>query len=356
MGKSQPFSSNDEWIELYNNTNSDIDLNGWKIVSDDGTPSIILNGIIPGQNFYLLERTNDETVPEIAANQIYVGALGNDGENLKLIDKDNLLIDEIKINNGWPAGDNSTKQTMERTSSETWATSQEVYGTPGKKNNTSIIESPVASFLPEPISTTLPEPTNYPRGIIFNEILPSPLGPDENEEWIEIYNQNNFIVNLSGWQISDSLGQVKAYSFPNNTTINAKSYLVINRPESKITLNNQEDELLIFNPDQEIVDSIHYKTAVSGQSFSRFSNGWSWTNQLTPASANAGMKEERKSSPLGNQEEIPISASILQGNLEKVEDNNSWFLRTVLTAIALAALSGITVLMLKRLVGGINNS
>src|SRR4030042_7178446 len=33
-------------------------------------------------------------------------------------------------------------------------------------------------------------------GIIFNEILPSPEGPDETEEWVEIFNKNDFEVYL----------------------------------------------------------------------------------------------------------------------------------------------------------------
>jgi len=351
MGKSQPFSSNDEWIELYNNTYSDIDLSGWKIVSDDNTPNIALNGIVIGQGFYLLERTDDQTVPETIANQIYIGALENNGENLSLIDENNILIDQIKASDGWPSGDNITKQTMERASSGFWATSQDPYGTPGRKNNISIVDSPVASFLPEPTSTILPESNpDYPGGIVFNEVLPSPLGPDESEEWIEIYNQNNFTVDLTDWQISDVFGQIKIYSFPNDSLINANSYIVIGRPESKITLNNQEDELLLFNPNQEIIDSIHYEKAVSEQSFARLSGDWSWTNQLTPANSNMKMKVEKETDHLENQEKIPVSASILRDNLNEVNDNHSWFLKTILTAVALATLSGITVLMLKRLI------
>jgi hypothetical protein len=33
-------SSNDEWIELYNNTDGAIDLTGWTLNAADGTPSI----------------------------------------------------------------------------------------------------------------------------------------------------------------------------------------------------------------------------------------------------------------------------------------------------------------------------
>ena len=37
----------------------------------------------------------------------------------------------------------------------------------------------------------------YPTGIVFNEILPSPEGADAEEEWIELYNQNDFDVDFA---------------------------------------------------------------------------------------------------------------------------------------------------------------
>lgn len=350
MGRSQPYSSNDEWIELHNNADSDIDLNGWRIVSDDNTPNIVLSGIVSGQGFYLLERTNDQTIPEIIASQIYTGALENSGENLKLIDKNGVLIDEIRIDGSWPAGDSSSKQTMERTSLGAWVTSQEIHGTPGQENSVDLSEIPITSFLPEPTATTSPEPA---QGIIFSEILPSPLGPDENEEWIEIYNQNDFDVSLSGWQIQDSFGQTKTYSFPADSVITANSYLIIKRLDSKITLNNQEDKLLIINPNQEVVDSVHYAKAVSNQSFARFADDWAWTSKLTPAMPNISGEEENDS--IKKQEQIPVSANVSQSSFGETENNNPWFLRVLITATTIAALSGIAILMLKRLIGGINN-
>jgi len=113
-------SPNDEWIELYNNTSSTIDLTGWTLKAADGTPEIQLAGMIPADGFYLLERTDDNTISDITADQIYTGALGNDGEDLGLYDTDGSLIDFINASSGWPAGNNQTKQTMERINSN-WA-------------------------------------------------------------------------------------------------------------------------------------------------------------------------------------------------------------------------------------------
>ncbi len=105
-------STADEWLELYNNTANVIDLTGWVLSAADGTPSIALQGTIPAHGHFLLERTDDTTVPGLTADQIYTGALGNGGETLSLTDAGNTLQDQT--NPTWDAGDNTSKATMER--------------------------------------------------------------------------------------------------------------------------------------------------------------------------------------------------------------------------------------------------
>ncbi|MFQ6118044.1 MAG: PKD domain-containing protein, partial [Candidatus Bipolaricaulia bacterium] len=98
-------NASDEWIELYNNTDEDIDLTGWQLRSDDGSPAIALSGTIPAQEFFLLERGDDETISDISADQIYQGALRNSGEQLRLLDPEGNLVDTANAGGGdWPAG------------------------------------------------------------------------------------------------------------------------------------------------------------------------------------------------------------------------------------------------------------
>ena len=131
----------DEWIELYNNTNYLIDLTGWTIEAIDGRPKIKLSGQILANSFFLLERTDDNTILGIIANQFYTGALGNSGEILELRDSQGNLIDEvicIKENGackGWQGGDNKTKQTMIRNINLNWQTSSNPEGTPKALND-----------------------------------------------------------------------------------------------------------------------------------------------------------------------------------------------------------------------------
>ncbi len=120
-------SSNDEWLELYNPTNAPVDLTGWTLKSKDGTPNISLSGTIVSFGFYLLERTNDSVISDLIADKIYSGALGNGGESLELRDSSGNLEDSADFASGWPAGDNTTKSSMERIDSVNWATNDGVH-------------------------------------------------------------------------------------------------------------------------------------------------------------------------------------------------------------------------------------
>ncbi|MEA3293172.1 MAG: lamin tail domain-containing protein [Patescibacteria group bacterium] len=145
-------SSFDEWIELYNNTNEDIDVNEWGIYEQGGETLIEpLTGIIKANSYYLIERTDDTTVSNIPASQEPTSwggnGLKNSGEHLKLIDKNSKIIDKVNCSSQWFEGNNKTKQTMERinmsgsgagnsgNNSSNWQTSENCGGTPKMKNS-----------------------------------------------------------------------------------------------------------------------------------------------------------------------------------------------------------------------------
>ena len=137
-------SANDEWLELFNNTTGPIILDGWILKSADEKLKINLKGVISARGFYLLERTDDTTVPNITADLIYKGALSNTGEDLKLYDNLNNLIDGVACSTKWITGDNATKQTMEafrqaQDNNREWQTSENSGGTPKAQNSSSMI-------------------------------------------------------------------------------------------------------------------------------------------------------------------------------------------------------------------------
>ena len=363
-------SYNDEWIELYNNSEAAVNLDGWTLKADDNSPEIELSGRILSKSFYLLERTDDETVAGVLADQIYKGGLANKGEYLKLFDKQERLIDEADCSDGWLAGDNKTKQTMERSVEVKprqvyWQTSQEPGGTPKAQNSILNEESGLPLTEPDSQKTEsgdvkprqeVQPPNIYPDGIVVNEVLPSPEGPDAENEWIEVFNENTFEVDVSGWKISDIVGSVKSYIFPKGTKIFGKGFLLLNRPKTKITLNNSSDGLKIFNPDGETVDEINFGKAPLGQSYNRFGSQWQWSENLTPGSANiaSSLKKDllEDSSPEIIQKNMKenknplLLSSLLESPLS--EKNKNPLFKLLIIALSISVCFGFLILFLKK--------
>lgn len=106
----------DEYVELYNTTAQPIVLAGWLFGAYDGAPSVSLSGTIPAYGYFLLERTDDTTVSDLSADQIYSGGLENNGELLELKDAAGQTIDAAgQAEGGWFAGDDSGElPSMER--------------------------------------------------------------------------------------------------------------------------------------------------------------------------------------------------------------------------------------------------
>ncbi|MBI5913326.1 lamin tail domain-containing protein [Candidatus Azambacteria bacterium] len=155
--------ANDEWIELYNKTNSDIDLSGWMLESRNQRFSVALQGVILAKGYFLLERTASTTTDQ-AENMTYSshkGVLVDSGPDANVYLKNGTTtVDNVDFNNRWIAGENGVKRTMERVSpyatstlSYNWKTYSEaltppfakaaivdgiandILGTPGAKNS-----------------------------------------------------------------------------------------------------------------------------------------------------------------------------------------------------------------------------
>jgi len=114
----------DEWIELYNPTSYEIDLSGWVLYAKDLVPYINLEDSISAGGYYLIERRDDDTVSDIAADLVVpfsgVGegsGLKNKGEHLFLVKTNGAAtttIDEVKNCFKWCGGLRSSRTTMER--------------------------------------------------------------------------------------------------------------------------------------------------------------------------------------------------------------------------------------------------
>lgn len=121
--------------------------------------------------------------------------------------------------------------------------------------------------------------------IIISEILPSPLGSDTENEWVELYNNAEVGGDLEGWKIKDTDGLIKEYTLPPSSIINGKGFFLIKVTESKISLNDDQDGVILFLNDKEI-DQASYSNPKENYSWARFENGWQWTDSPTSLAVN----------------------------------------------------------------------
>ncbi len=115
--------SADEWIELYNRSSYPISFKDWILFSQtDMKPYINLTGQIPAKGYYLIERTDDNTVSDIAgdwfgsfgANGGGGAGLSNSGEVLILSHASTTIDQTAVMPNGLWAGGNASGLTMEK--------------------------------------------------------------------------------------------------------------------------------------------------------------------------------------------------------------------------------------------------
>ncbi len=330
-----PVGSDDsEFIELYNNDTKEINLTGWQL-GDNSTRRYVINiddfdtiFIGPKQYFII-----DKEISKISLN--------NTTDAAYLYDANGNIVEKIEY-------EKSQEGKSYSLISEQWIWSSDY--TPGKANNFVIDNnSPVAKFELEEINVRvgqiiqldassssdpdedkllfrwnfgnndfleIPEVEysykqvgdyvisltvvdelgaedtieqnihvtdyDYSDKIILSEILPSCEGADADCEFIEIYNDDDREINLEGWKLTDLKNE---YFFPDEI-IEQGDYLVIDRKESKITLNNSGDVIYIIDPKDNIINGVEYNDAKSDLSFSYDNNQWSWTEEVTPSSEN----------------------------------------------------------------------
>ncbi|MFA6145758.1 MAG: DUF2341 domain-containing protein [Patescibacteria group bacterium] len=251
--------STDEWIELYNNSGKPINLAGWRLKAADGSPNILLTGEIPAHGYWLLERTDDEVIKNVTADQIYSGALEDSGETLELIDGNSNRIDFINQANGWLAGDSETKASMERINStltgidtNNWHTNNgqdflwfdaknnKVLGTPKNKNSPKIANTNYDTIDGVSSSSSQKYQSYQPLNVIVNEIAWMGTVADYNDEWIELYNNLDQEIDLSGWTLKAKDGSP---DISLSGKIAGRDFFILERTDDEVIKNVTADQI-----------------------------------------------------------------------------------------------------------------
>jgi hypothetical protein len=142
-------------------------------------------------------------------------------------------------------------------------------------------------------------PASYTVGapailILINEIYTR--GVPEDPDWVEIYNNSDVQVDISGYLIYDAGGQSGAKpkkAFPDGSVIAAHGFLVMvvdDASESGFGLSSGGEEIWLENINGAIVDDVSFPALEPTQSYGRFPDGssnWQILNTITKGTSNS---------------------------------------------------------------------
>lgn len=278
----------DEFVELYNPTSDDIDLVGWRLTrkTSGGTQTNLvskINGVIPANSFFLITPQTGyegEGIADCTYSQTS-SFIAPDNTVILYSDAGYTVADKVgfgkakdfenaAFGSNPPAGESIIRK---------------INGVDTDNNGDDFKLSTQEAEEEQDV----PAGGNAIIGIYINEVMPDPGSPksDITDEWIELYNSNDYRADLSGSVLRDSVGVVHEYVIPDGIFIEPKGYIVFYSSATKITLNNGGDTVELLDRSKNVADQTpDYEKAAAGQSFAFFSEGWQWTKHPTPISLN----------------------------------------------------------------------
>lgn len=173
--------------------------------------------------------------PDLPVAGEYLGRrLSNEGERLRLEDRFGLTIHDFVFNSSetWPRRAGGLGSTLEivdpggdYSDGTNWQASKQYGGSPGR------------------------DPTDISPAVVVNEVLSAGDGPQGNR--VELQNITSETMDLAGWHLTDDLEDPFRYTFPIDTTLGPRNFLVLNENKLGFPLEaNQGGELWLISVDQ----------------------------------------------------------------------------------------------------------
>ena len=182
-------------------------------------------------------------------------------------------------------------------------------------------------FLPLLIFTGL----LFGQDIFINEFLASNKSSNLDSDffsfgdWIEIYNSEDTVVNISGYFITDDLTEPLKFQFPDSSIIHPDSFfivwangedyhpgnyhiypedidIVVTTCHSNFKLKKSGEEIGLYSPNGDLIDSIIFDEQITDISYGRKPDGnseWFYFSEPTPLDSNisVGYGDILRSSP-----------------------------------------------------------
>ncbi len=131
--------------------------------------------------------------------------------------------------------------------------------------------------------------------LVINELMASNSTTEadqdgEFDDWIELYNNTNASIDLSGYYLSDDAGDLMEWTFPMGTSIGANGYLIIWADNdtaqaglhANFKLSSSGETLYMSNTAGTVVDQVTFTSQMTDTAYGRYPNGTGAFQTITP--------------------------------------------------------------------------
>jgi hypothetical protein len=304
-----------ELIILYNNSVDEVDISKWCIKNKSGEQLGCFNPEHPGYGFYLAGQSyatigsrdfvlalqpEGLSIVYIAMNGSSGGIVGS-SDTISLVDQGGVIIDSHNWTTALTGGSMSARKFnaeefayVDTDQLSDWQVSMLQSIPPDGVHYRGELTDFCMNI--EGIQTEVPEGLEIrwdgqcfppPLPLLITELLPNASGTDDGKEFIEIYNPNDYDINLDGYSLNVGSSFEKSYNFPYASVIAAKSYAAFDNAVMGYSLLNSSSRVQLMR-DIEIIDETSaYQDPREDTAWALIDDIWQYTERLTPGAKNS---------------------------------------------------------------------
>ena len=269
-----------DWVEIINTGNSAVSIGRWSIAKNADSSNIFT---FPAQILEPMECVviycDGKLENNYGADYHAPFRLSAAGDTLMLFNASGTAVDAVNI----PAL--AANMSYARDDDAQWYETNEY--TPGQPNNPQNYYDSINSTVDSGVVINELMAVNKSYGINYN---------GKRYDYIELYNNTDSEINLSGWHMSDNVDKPLKWEFPEGSKIGPGEYLVLyasgldtvdeyGAMHTNFSLNTDGERVILINANGEMADWVEFELLKTDIAYSRSESGW--TKELTPSPGEA---------------------------------------------------------------------